>query len=93
MALCCHLNPSDIVPHLESLTAFLFVGMRVQAIASRAEMVSDGATSREKALSMAGRREAAHLSFPLSSRLVRIFCLVIQAFMLLMLWAVVSGCV
>ena len=43
MALCCQLNPTDIVPYLESLTAFLFVGMRVQAMASRAEMVSDRA--------------------------------------------------
>ena len=70
MVLCCQLNPSDGVPYHESLTALLLIGMCFQAMASRAEVVSDGAMGGEKALGMTRGLEAAHDAFPLPSRLV-----------------------
>ena len=52
MVLCCWLNPSDVIPYEEALTAFLFVGVRVQVVAPRAAMVSNWAMCGEKALDM-----------------------------------------
>ena len=54
MAVCCQLNPSDIMPYQESLTAFFFVGMRFHAMATRAELLTDRIASGAEALGMAG---------------------------------------
>ena len=54
-----------------------YVGGREQ-VTSRAEVRCDGAIGREKALGMSWGLESPHAVFSLASRLVRIFCAVIQ---------------
>ena len=80
VGLCCQVNPSDIVPYQEPLTTFLFIGMRFQAMASRAEIGSGGAVGGEKALGMARGLAVAHRTLSLSGRLMRIFGPIVQSF-------------
>ena len=53
-------------------------------MATGAKKIVDRAMGREKLLSMAGGFEPAHLTFPLASRLMRKFSLIVESLVLAM---------
>jgi len=52
-ALCCQLDPRDLVPNPDSLRTFLSVVVRLSPMAARTKVVTNWAKCRQKALGMA----------------------------------------
>src|SRR5215204_2070402 len=79
--LCPSGHGGDLGPGLEGLGPGGSIRVGGEVIAAEVEQVVDLIVGGEKALSLAGRLEALHLSLSSSSRLMRILRPVVQTFM------------
>lgn len=85
-ALCCQLDPRDLVPNTDSPRTFLSVVVRLSPMAAQTKVVPNWAKCRGclagagEALGMGRRLETPHDSLTLPRWLMRIFCPIMQAF-------------
>jgi hypothetical protein len=82
--LCDLLDASDLIPLLESVLQNGTVLPGTQMMPPWLEMSSDGTEGGKKALRVFGGLESPHLLFAQSLGLMRMFCTIVQPFVLLM---------
>ncbi|EFH80779.1 hypothetical protein Krac_1400 [Ktedonobacter racemifer DSM 44963] len=80
--LCSVVFTANIVPGLKALLHEDTIVRCPEAMSSRSEMVGDRSKGREEPLGVTWRCETSHRSFALSSRLMRVFCSIVQALVL-----------